>query len=183
MTDACPDHMVLKSNVQISGRNASTWATRFSGAQRVEPAAAILGSSSDGMKRPPSPVVRFTIISVFSARMRSINSEYRSRRMDPLAVSGSRTCRWTIAAPAAAASSAWRAICSGVIGRCGLISGVIRLPVIAAVRIVLRAILLPQYIDDRCRQSFNNQINFSGTRRIRRCEQHVIAEGPVDAPL
>ncbi len=38
-----------------------------------------------------------------------------------------------MAAPASAASSAESAICLGVIGRCGVWSGVVRLPVMAQV--------------------------------------------------
>ena len=54
-----------------------------------------------------------------------------------LARPGSRTWRWTTAAPASAAPSADSAISSGVIGRWGVWSGVVRLPVTAQVTTTL----------------------------------------------
>ena len=52
---------------------------------------------------------------------------------------GSRACRWTIAAPASAAPIAASAISFGVIGRCGDIDGVWIEPVTAQVTMTLRA--------------------------------------------
>jgi hypothetical protein len=40
---------------------------------------------------------------------------------------------WTMAAPASAAPNADSAICSGMIGKCGVCSGLVRLPVMAQV--------------------------------------------------
>ena len=71
--------------------------------------------SSRVMFRPP-PVVMFTTASTFCLitgrkRMNTAGSGVGSP------VSGSRACRWMIAAPASAASIEDRAISSGVIGR------------------------------------------------------------------
>ena len=63
MTTAVPENIVLKSSVHTSGRSRSTCATRSSGRISVLPGAATFGSSSDGMKRPPSPVERLRITS------------------------------------------------------------------------------------------------------------------------
>ncbi len=55
-----------------------------------------------------------------------------------LPVSGSRACRWTIAAPASAAPTASAVIWSGVIGRWGDMEGVWIAPVTAQVMMTLR---------------------------------------------
>src|SRR5690242_308506 len=52
-----------------------------------------------------------------------------------LPVSGSRAWRWRIAAPASAAAIACAAICSGVVGRCGVWAGTWIAPVIAQLMI------------------------------------------------
>ena len=137
ITTAVPEYIVLKSSVHTSGRSASTCATRFSGCVSVVPGAATRGSSSEGMKRPPSPVERFRITSTSAARMRATISAKRSARIVPRPVSGSRACRCTIAAPARAASTALCAISAGVTGSAGFCSRLVRLPVTAQVRMVL----------------------------------------------
>ena len=52
-------------------------------------------------------------------------------------VSGSRACRWTMAAPASAAPMAASAICSGVTGKYGDIDGVWIAPVTAQLMMTL----------------------------------------------
>ena len=74
ITAEVPDHMVLRSSVQISGFSAITCSTRRIGAISVVPGAATLGSSFPGMKRWPGPVVRLMIRSVPLSRMRSTTS-------------------------------------------------------------------------------------------------------------
>ena len=59
-------------------------------------------------------------------------------------VAGSRTCRWTIAAPAPAASIAAVAICAGVTGRLGCWSGRVMLPVTAQVMMIFAAMVDPR---------------------------------------
>ena len=74
MTTCPPEFMVLRSSVQISGFSRATCSTRFSGAIRVVPGPATLGSSSEGTKRPPGPVVRFRITSLLRSRIRATTS-------------------------------------------------------------------------------------------------------------
>ncbi|MDT4852166.1 hypothetical protein FQZ97_863870 [compost metagenome] len=133
ITTSGPEFMVLRSSEHTSGRMSAMCSTRFSGGSSVVPGAAIFGSSSLGMKRPPGPVVRFTISSRFSRRMRSTTSRYSSISIEGLPVSGWRTWMCTCAAPASAAARHSSAICTGVIGRCGVCSGFTRLPVTAQV--------------------------------------------------
>ena len=72
--DLPPEFMVLRSSVQISGRSARMWSTRFSGFISVVPGAATLGSSCEGTKRPPGPVVMLRIRAGFLRRIRSTTS-------------------------------------------------------------------------------------------------------------
>ena len=74
MTTCPPEFIVLRSRVQISGFRIAMCSTRFSGFISVEPGAATLGSSSEGTKRPPGPVVIFRMSCEFFARIRSITS-------------------------------------------------------------------------------------------------------------
>ena len=76
------------------------------------------------------PVVRLTTAS-HSRLMRSRNGVNASGRWSGLPVSGSRACRWMMAAPALAAAIADSAISCGVTGRCGDIDGVWIAPVTA----------------------------------------------------
>ena len=74
MTTALPEYMVLRSRVQMSGFSAAIWATRSSGGSKVVPGAATFGSSAEGTKRPPGPVVMLRITSGLPARMRRMVS-------------------------------------------------------------------------------------------------------------
>ena len=66
------------------------------------------------------------------------NGAKASGRWSGRPVSGSRACRWTIAAPASAAPIAASAISCAVIGRCGDIDGVWMAPVTAQVTMTFR---------------------------------------------
>ena len=74
ITTSVPEFIVFRSMVQISGRSTAMCSTRFSGTISVVPAAAMRGSSGEGTKRPPGPVVILRISWVFWARMRSTTS-------------------------------------------------------------------------------------------------------------
>jgi hypothetical protein len=74
MTTSLPNVIVLRSSVQISGRSAEICSTRFSGTIRFVPGPAIFGSSSEGAKRPPGPVVMLSTRLVFFLRIRSTTS-------------------------------------------------------------------------------------------------------------
>ncbi len=69
-----PNHMVLRSSVQISGFSSTMCSVRISGALNSVPGAGLVGSSSLGMKRPPGPQVRLMIRSVPLPRMRCTTS-------------------------------------------------------------------------------------------------------------
>jgi hypothetical protein len=74
ITTSRPEFMVLRSSVQMSGRSTAICSTRFSGTIRVVPSAASFGSSLDGTKRPPGPVVMLRMGAGLRARMRSTTS-------------------------------------------------------------------------------------------------------------
>lgn len=74
MTTSPPELIVLRSRVQMSGLRATMCSTRLSGDVSVVPGAATFGSSSEGTKRPPGPVVRLRITSLFRALIRSTTS-------------------------------------------------------------------------------------------------------------
>ena len=92
------------------------------------------------------PVVTFTTTSE-AAAMAGRKRAKRSGSCAGLPSSGARACRWTIAAPAAAAPMALSAISSGVIGRCGDIVGVWIAPVIAQVMMTLRSVTASAWHD------------------------------------
>ena len=87
------------------------------------------------------PVVMFTTASV-ACLMRGRKRANSSGSWVGRPVSGSRACRWTMAAPASTAATASAAIWSGVTGRCGDMLGVWMEPVTAQVTITLRAAFL-----------------------------------------
>jgi hypothetical protein len=63
ITAEFPDHIVFKSNVQISGFNATTCSTRRIGCVSVVPGAATLGLRARMWRSPPSanrPLFRLT---------------------------------------------------------------------------------------------------------------------------
>ena len=110
-----------QSSVQISGRQAATWAMRSVAPAMSDPAPKGSGVSvGPNTMSPPIPAVRFSTTSTSAARIRSVTSRYRSNRREGLPLSGSRTWQWTMAAPARAASIALAAICTGERGTCGL---------------------------------------------------------------
>ena len=74
ITTSPPEFMVLRSSVQMSGLSSSICSTRFSGVSSVVPGPAMRGSSIDGTKRPPGPVVRLMTTSLLRARMRPTTS-------------------------------------------------------------------------------------------------------------
>ena len=74
MTAPPPNHWVLRSSVQISGFSSTTCSVRISGVVSIVPGAALAGSSSLGMKRPPGPAVRLMTRSVSLRRMRCTTS-------------------------------------------------------------------------------------------------------------
>ncbi len=99
-------------------------------------------SRSSSVIFSPPPVVMFTTASVLCLmvgrkRMNTAGSGVGSP------VSGSRACRWMIAAPASAASMLLCAICSGVIGRCSDMLGVWIAPVTAQLMMTLAMSFLP----------------------------------------
>ena len=61
-----------------------------------------------------------------------------------LPVTGSRACRWMMAAPASAASTEASMIWSGVTGRCGDMEGVWMAPVTAQVMMTLLILIFDQ---------------------------------------
>ena len=66
------------------------------------------------------------------------NGRKASGRWSGAPVTGSRACKWTMAAPASAAPMAASAISAAVTGRCGDIEGVWMEPVTAQVMMTLR---------------------------------------------
>ncbi len=91
-------------------------------------------SSADMPMPPPVVMPMITSLSALICRMisRKISGSAEGR---PLR--GSRACRCTAAAPARAQAMASAAICSGVIGKCGVCVGMVTEPVMAAVMMSL----------------------------------------------
>src|SRR5215472_1282007 len=110
--------MVPQSIVQISGSSSSTCCRRSDApAMSVPCSAGGSGVSSPPSTRsPPMPAVRLRTTSTPEERTRSTTSRKSFGSRAPLPVAGSRTWTCTTAAPAAAASRAESAICSGVTG-------------------------------------------------------------------
>ena len=74
--------IVLKSKEQMSGFSLAICSTRFSGWHRVVPGANTFGSSSLGINRPPGPVVRLIMSSLFCVRINSTTFAYKSKSID-----------------------------------------------------------------------------------------------------
>ena len=69
-----PNHIVLRSSVQISGFSSTACWTRILASLRLEFGAGFWGSSSEGTKRPPGPQVRLMIMFVPLSRIRFTTS-------------------------------------------------------------------------------------------------------------
>ncbi len=112
-------------------------------------------SCSAGCRRSSSVIVDAPpVVKLMTTSERRAISGANSRKYFGSCVgrpsTGSRACRWTIAAPASAAATAASAISFGVTGRCGDIDGVWIEPVTAHVMMTLRDDLLAAVIVGSC---------------------------------